>query len=98
MRAKQNYIARIAIISPKESFVKVHFWDVADNRATIKSSKPRKTRFERRKTNYVKIGETKIGKYTCKSGPRIRHGIVDILGMECSNLTYRSDLKSHGSK
>lgn len=65
MRAKQNYIARIAIISPKESFVKVHFWDVADNRATIKSSKPRKTRFERRKTNYVKIGETKIGKYTC---------------------------------
>lgn len=61
LKTKQNYIARIALISPKESFVEVHFWDVADNKATLKSSKPRKSRFEKRKTNYMKLGETKIG-------------------------------------
>lgn len=62
LKAKQNFIARIAVINPKETFVNVHFWDVSDTKATIKSSKPRKTRFEGRKTNYVKLGETKLGK------------------------------------
>ncbi len=71
MRAtKQNYIARIAVISQRGLFVKVniHVWNVSDNKATIKPSKPRKSaKFEKRKTNYAKIGETKYGKCTLKS-------------------------------
>ena len=62
LKTKQNYIARIAVINPKDSFVGVHFWDVADNKATLKLTQPRKSRFEKRKTNYVRLGETKIGK------------------------------------
>ncbi|XP_028401747.1 chordin-like protein 1 isoform X2 [Dendronephthya gigantea] len=64
LKAKQNFIARIAVINPKEAFVNVHFWDVSDTKATIKSSKPRKARFEGRKTNYAKLGETKLGRIT----------------------------------
>lgn len=78
LKTKQNYIARIAVITPKKpsvispkkssviskkkSSVNIHVWDVADNKATLKSSWPNKHRFQKRKTNYVKLGETKIGK------------------------------------
>ena len=70
LKTKQNYVARIAVISPKKSSViskkkssvNVHVWDVADDKATLKSSWPSKSRFQKRKTNYVKLGETKIGK------------------------------------
>lgn len=64
-KVKYNYIVRIAIINGKDSFVKVHFWDVTDNKATIKTSKPRKSRFRKRKANYMKVGETKMGKKSC---------------------------------
>lgn len=61
-KANMNFIARIAIINKKESFVSVHFWDVTNSNVTVKLSKPKKVRFRSRKARYVKLGETRLGK------------------------------------
>ena len=71
---RQKYVARIAVISLKESLkskkpVQVHIWTVTDRGATIKlSSTNKKKSFKKRKANFQKLGETKNGKCLVKIG------------------------------
>ena len=64
-RTKQNnndMVKIVLIYTKKKNSVRIRHWNVSEDNVYLRTSKLSRARFEKRKTNYVKLGVTKAGK------------------------------------